>query len=138
MGGYSVTPNGLTSTNYTITFAPGTLTVTPAPLTLTADAQSKLYGAAMPTIGVTPTGLVNGDVLGSLAGTLGETTTATSASDVGGYSVTPNGLTSTNYTITFAPGTLTVTPAPLTLTADAQSKLYGPRCRRSASRPPAW
>ena len=51
------------------------LTVTPAPLTLTADAQSKLYGAAMPTIGVTPTGLVNGDVLGSLAGTLGETTT---------------------------------------------------------------
>ena len=78
----------------------------------------------MPTIGVTPTGLVNGDVLGSLAGTLGETTTATSASDVGGYSVTPNGLTSTNYTITFAPGTLTVTPAPLTITAVAQSKVY--------------
>ncbi len=44
-----------------------------------------------------------------LGGTLAFTTAATSTSPVGIYSVTPSGLTSSNYGITFVPGTLTVT-----------------------------
>ena len=32
-----ITASGLTSTNYTITYVAGNLTVTPAPLTITAD-----------------------------------------------------------------------------------------------------
>src|SRR4029077_13549511 len=37
----------------------------------------------------------------------------------------PGGLTSTNYAITFKDGKLTITPAPLTITANAKSKVYG-------------
>src|SRR5207237_2313028 len=47
------------------------------------------------------------------------TRSATASSDVGAYSVTPGGLTSTNYTITFVDGTLDITPAALSVTTDA-------------------
>ncbi len=124
---YSVTPSGLTSTNYNITFAPGKLTVTPAPLTITADDKQKVYGAALPPFTVKPAAFVNGDTYASLGGTLLFDTPATIGSPVVGspYAITPKGLTSTNYTITFASGNLTVTPAPLTITAEDKQKVYG-------------
>ena len=43
------------------TTAYGDLTVNQAPLTVTADAESKAYGAAVPTLAYTVTGFVNGD-----------------------------------------------------------------------------
>ena len=76
---------------------------------------------------VTYATFVPGDTPASLAGTLAFTTTATTASAVGDYDVTPSGLTSANYDITFVKGTLTVTKAPLTVTAH--------RARRSTVRP---
>ena len=39
-------------------------------------------------------------------------------SSVGVYSITPGGVTSANYNVTFGPGKLTVTPAPFTVRAD--------------------
>jgi Big-like domain-containing protein/MBG domain-containing protein len=54
---------------------------------------------------------VNGDSLASLIGTLTFATTATAASPVGTYSVTPQGVSSPNYTIAFVAGTLSVVPA---------------------------
>ena len=55
-------------------------------------------------------GLVAGFVLGEspnvLGGSLTFATNATAASHVGSYTITPSGLTSTNYTLAFAPGTL--------------------------------
>jgi filamentous hemagglutinin family protein len=125
VGGYAVTPGGLTSANYTIGFAPGTLTVTPVPLTVTASDATRPYGALNPTFGATYTGFVLGQDPSVLGGTLGFTTAATQASNVGGYAVTPGGLTSANYTIGFAPGTLTVTPVPLTVTANDATRTYG-------------
>jgi hypothetical protein len=126
-GPYAVTPGGLTSTNYTITFAPGKLTVTPAPLTVTAEDAQKVYGDALPPFTVKYDKFVNGDNAASLGGTLAFVTPATQTSSVaaGPYAVTPAGLTSTNYTIAFAPGKLTVTPAPLTITAEDKQKVYG-------------
>jgi hypothetical protein len=53
------------------------------------------------------------------------TTTATASSDVGTYPIAASGLTSNNYDITFVAGTLTITKAPLTVTADDKSKVYG-------------
>jgi hypothetical protein len=125
VGSYDVTPRGLTSGNYNITFAKGTLTVTKAALTVTANDATKAYGADMPNFGVKYDGLVNGDTGASLGGTLAFDTTATKGSPVGSYDVTPKGLTSNNYSINFVKGTLTVTKADLTVTADNKSKVYG-------------
>ena len=70
-----------------------------------------MYGAPLPAFSATGSGFVNGDSMASLTGTLGFTTTATASSAVGGYPITPNGVSSANYTIAFANGTLTVVRA---------------------------
>ncbi|HBV99328.1 MAG TPA: hypothetical protein DEF36_20105, partial [Desulfotomaculum sp.] len=124
-GSYAVTPSGLTSVNYAITFVDGTLTVNPAPLTITADNKAKTYGDPNPAFTVSYSGFVLGQDPSILGGILTFTTPATAASGVGSYEVTPSGLTSVNYAITFVDGTLTVTPAALTVTAHEKSKTYG-------------
>jgi hypothetical protein len=106
-----VTPGGLTSGNYTITFVPGTLTVTPAPLTVTANDASRPEGLPNPPFSATFSGFVLGEGPGVLGGTLGFTTPATPASPVGTYPIVPTGLTAANYVIAFVDGVLTVTPA---------------------------
>jgi hypothetical protein len=103
----------------------GTLTVSQAKLTVTATAQSMTYGGSVPALTYTYTGLVNGDASASFTGAL--TTTASSSSGVGSYPITQGSLTATgNYTIgTFNQGTLTVSPAQLTVTATGKSMTYG-------------
>ncbi len=123
VGSYLITASGLTSLNYTITFNTGTLTITKAALSIAADSKSKSYGAADPAFSANYSGFVNGDSQTSLIGTLGFTRAP--GENVGGYLITPNGLTSSNYTITFNTGTLTIAPAPLSVTADNKSKVYG-------------
>ncbi len=114
-GTYPITPSGATSPNYTITFVPSTLTVTSAPLTITANLQSRPFGTANPTLTSTTTGFVNGDTLASLATPVVLSTTALITSPAGTYPITVSGATSPNYTITFVPSVLTVTPV-ITLT----------------------
>ncbi len=94
-----------------VTFGPVTQTVAPAPLTVTANNATKIAGAPNPAFAVSYSGFVNGDTPASLGGTPNFTTMATTNSAAGTYTVTPGGLTSSNYAITFLPGTLTVTPA---------------------------
>jgi hypothetical protein len=125
VGTYPITASGATSGNYTITFVSGTLTVTLAPLTITADSKTNIYGAALPALTATYTGFVNGDTAASLTTPVSLGTAATAASPVGTYPITASGATSTNYTITFVSGTLTVTLVPLTITADSQTNIYG-------------
>src|SRR3989442_13654744 len=103
----------------------GTVTVTPAALTVTADNQTKAYGATNPPLTVSYSGFVNGDTAASLTTSATVSTTATAASAVGTYPITANGAVSANYTISYVSGTLTVTPAALTVTADNQTKVYG-------------
>jgi hypothetical protein len=126
-GPYPVTPSGLTSSDYAITFQGGNLAVTPAPLTVTAEDATKLYGAALPAFGARYSGFVNGDGPAALGGSLAFETPATAASHVvgGPYPVAPSGLTSNDYTLTFVSGHLTVIPAPLTVTAEDTTKVYG-------------
>jgi hypothetical protein len=125
VGAYPIGPSGAVDANYSITYVAGTLTVTPAPLTVTADNQTKAYGAPLPALTVHYTGFVNGDTAAKLttAPTVG--TTATAKSGVGTYPLTPSGAVDLNYNITYAAGTLTVTAVPLTITADAQTMVYG-------------
>jgi gliding motility-associated-like protein len=102
-----------------------TLTVTKAPLTITANAQTKTYGSANPAFTVSYSGLVNGDTQASLATQASVTSSATTASVVGTYAITASGAAAANYNITYAQGTLTVTKALLTITADNQTKITG-------------
>ena len=128
---YSITASGAVDSDYSISYVAGTLTVTPAPLTITANNQTKVYGAALPTLTVTYTGLVNGDTPATFSSTQNTppaiTTTATASSHVSGnpYSITASGAVDSDYSISYVAGTLTVTPAPLTVTANNQTMVYG-------------
>jgi gliding motility-associated-like protein len=124
---FSITATGAVDADYTISYVAGTLTVGTAPLTITADNQTKVYGAALPTLTASYTGLVNGDTGGSLTTPPTLTTTATAASTVAGnpYSITASGAVDADYTISYVAGTLTVGAAPLTITANNQTKAYG-------------
>jgi len=124
VGGYPITGSGASAANYAITYAPGTLTVIAAPLTITADNAGKTYGAANPTLTASFSGLVNGD-LSSVASGLSLGTTATTGSGVGAYPITGSGASAANYSISYTSGALTINQAPLTITADNQSKTYG-------------
>jgi hypothetical protein len=99
--------------------------VTPAPLTVSADSQTRIYGATNPVFTASYAGLVNGDTTSSLSGALTVSTVADTNSPVGAYPIVASGLNSGNYAITFANGTLTVTAAPLLVSADNASRLYG-------------
>ncbi|WP_345191307.1 MBG domain-containing protein, partial [Gluconacetobacter tumulicola] len=112
--------------NYAVTYQPGTLTIDPAALTVTALNQTSTYGQApaLGTSAIRATGLVNGDTVTGV--TL--TSTATGASTVGHYGITASaaqGSGLANYAVTYQPGTLTIDPAALTVTALNQTSTYG-------------
>jgi TPR repeat protein len=85
-------------------------TVTQAPLQVKAADASKVCGQANPSFAATYSGFVHGDSETALDGKLSFSTSATADSPAGSYAVTPSGLTSRNYSITFLLGTLTVAP----------------------------
>ncbi len=84
----------------------------PVSLTITADSKTKVLNAPNPVFTANYSGFVPGDGPGSLGGTLNCTSPASATSPVGSYSITCSGLTSTNYSITYLPGTLTILYAP--------------------------
>jgi hypothetical protein len=128
VGSYPITPSlgdpdGKLQ-NYLVSVTNGTLTVTTAALNVVANNASRTYGAANPAFSGTITGIQNADNI-----TAACATTATNSSPVGGYSITPTLVDPsgklTNYSVSTANGTLTVTPAPLTVTANNASRPYG-------------
>ena len=58
-----ITASGGTAANYAITDVSGTLTVSPAPLTVTANNQTRAYGAADPTFTASYSGFQYGQTL---------------------------------------------------------------------------
>jgi len=113
--------------NYSISYTDGTLTVTQAALVITANNTSKVYGivANLGSTAFTATGLVNGNTVTAVTlSSAGSPATA----NVGTYNIVPSGATGTglsNYNISYTDGTLTVTPATLTITASNQVKCQG-------------
>jgi FtsP/CotA-like multicopper oxidase with cupredoxin domain len=116
VGTYTTQCSGAVAPNYTIVYVNGTLSIIAVPLTITANNVSRAFGVANPPFTATYATLVNGDTPTSLTGTLSCTTTATATSLPGPYPITCSGQTSTNYNITYVPGTLTVTPTGPVLT----------------------
>jgi len=135
VGTYTITCSGAAKAGYEIAYVPGTLTVNPAPLTITARDGWKTYGMTLvwvldaywPGSYITVNGLLNGDTVTDISLT---TAGAPAAATLGTYPIIPSaavGLGLTNYNITYAPGTLTVTaPAgALIVTPESQVMTYG-------------
>ncbi len=114
------------SPNYTLVLLNGSYTVQPAVLTVTAGSTTMVYGDRVPTLTYAVTGFVNGDPPSVVTGSPLLTTTASSTTSVGQYTTTATlgTLSALNYTFQFAPGTLTVTQRPLTVSATGTS-IYG-------------
>ena len=118
-------------TNYIITYVNGQLTVNPAPLTITANNLLKTYGQTVIFAGTefTANGLQNDETVGTVTlMSAGAGATATVAGSP--YSIVPSAATGGTFGLvttrsTMLNGTLTVSPAALTITANSTSKTYG-------------
>ncbi|WP_158543218.1 YDG domain-containing protein [Dyella psychrodurans] len=107
VGSYTLTPSGLASSNYAITYDSGTLTVTPATLTYVATPVQVYAGQAIPTLTGTVTGFQGSDTLAkATTGALTFTTPATAQSQAGEYAIFGGGLTANdgNYVFVQAAG----------------------------------
>ena len=123
----TATLGSLTSANYSFAFGTGTLTIGKAQLTVNPRATVMSYGRKMPTLAFDLAGFVNGDSAAVVSGAPLLTTTATSASPVGSYTIggTVGTLASAMYSFTMASGSLTIQKAVLTVTADSAAMIYG-------------
>jgi hypothetical protein len=100
--------------------------VAQAPLTITASNGTSVYGSSAPTITPAYSGFVSPDNASSLttAPTCG--TNTTSSSSVGSsYTSSCSGAVDPNYSFTYDSGSVSVTPATLTVTASSGTVAYG-------------
>jgi hypothetical protein len=103
------------ASNYTLTQPTlANVTIAQAPLTVSANNLSKTFGNADPVLTYSVSGLLSGDTANSsLTGTLSRT--AGEASGV--YAIQLGALGSTNYSLSYTPGTLKIVP--LVLSGDS-------------------
>ncbi len=107
--------------------------ITPRPMSILADSASKVYGQTFTPASnafTTPVAPIAGETVLSVTET--STGSAAGASVAGStYPIIPSAALAngtflpSNYTISYLNGALTVTPAPLTVTANDASKTYG-------------
>ena len=111
-----------------------TFTINQTDLTVTANDHTISYGDAPANDGVTYSGFVNNENESVLEGELTYTYSnekgeyGTDNDVPGEYEITPGGLTSDNYAITFVPGKLTVNPFTVPLFAANSSNLWMTWC----------
>jgi hypothetical protein len=122
VGSYAYTLGSLAAGgNYTLVLAasPPTFAVTPATLTVTAKSATRAYGAANPAFTFSYNGFVNGDGVGVVHGSPVLSSPAKASSAPGKYAIAADvsALSAANYIFQAVPGTLTVTPAPLSAAA---------------------
>src|SRR5437588_559762 len=131
---YDITPSAAIGTglgNYSITYHVGHFTVNAKALDITANDQSKTYGATFTFTGsefTTNSGqLVNGDTVTTVM--LASAGAAPTASVSGSpYDITPSAAVGTgvgNYAITYHVGHLSIYPKGLDITANNRTKTYG-------------
>ena len=126
--GYTLA-DGNAGGNYAVTLIPATGTITPAPLTFTAVTQSRAYDGTTTATGIPiATGTLYGtDSLSGLSesyaskNALGANLSTLNVNT--GYTLS-DGNAGKNYSVTLAAASGTITPAPLTISAVTQSKVY--------------
>jgi hypothetical protein len=109
--------------NYTITYNTANFTITPLTITVTADAKTKVYGDADPTLTGTLSGFLAGDSVTAAYSRISGETVAGSPYTISAV-LSPAGVLG-NYTITYNTANFTITPLTITVTADAKTKVYG-------------
>ena len=125
-GSFPITCSGPeTTANYAVTYVPATLTVSPAPLTVTAASATSTYGQVPAAPTASYSGWTNGDATAALSTPPSCATTASASSPVGTYPTSCAGAVAPNYQVSYVNGVGTVTPAPLSITTDPKSKIYG-------------
>ena len=116
---YAVNVSGAEAGNYDITYQPGTLTVTDADaIIIRAKSYSRQYGDANPVFEFETDGA-------ALDGTPEVVCSAVANSPVGTYAIELKQGSVKNYNVHFENGTLTVTKAPLVISAGNYSKKQG-------------
>ena len=109
---YDITVSGAEAANYELTFVKGTLTIAAAdPVTITAKSYEIEYGDELPTFEFTSEGA-------ALVGTPAITCDIPEGAPAGTYPIVISKGNVTNYNDTYVNGTLTITKAKLTITAD--------------------
>jgi len=121
--------NADVTSNYTITYSTGTLTIAARPITITGATNSKVYDG-------TPLSNHNSELDNGSTLAAGEilftVSTAGSRTNVGYSNNTPSAAVilrgeanvTSNYAITYTPGTLTITARPITITAKSSTLTY--------------
>ncbi|MBE5790140.1 MAG: hypothetical protein E7325_10905, partial [Clostridiales bacterium] len=120
-GTYRIIPTGAaTQGNYAVSYADGTFTINQKLVTLTADNNSKIYGAEDPTLTAR---ITTGELVGN--DTLNYTLSRAVGENVGNYTITVTPGENPNYAVTVKTGTFTISQKPVTVTAENKTKTYG-------------
>ncbi|HCF1123960.1 TPA: hemagglutination protein, partial [Pseudomonas aeruginosa] len=116
---------GLVSANYDLSYQGNNLTITKALLNVIADAKTKVYGDADPSLTYQVSGLKNGDTAGAVLN--GGSLSRVAGENVGVYGINQGdlALNSGNYDLSYQGNNLTITKALLNVIADAKTKVYG-------------
>ncbi|EPL7660316.1 MBG domain-containing protein, partial [Pseudomonas aeruginosa] len=127
VGVYGINQGGLAlnSGNYDLSYQGNNLTITKALLNVIADAKTKVYGDADPSLTYQVSGLKNGDTAGAVLN--GGGLVRVSGENVGNYAIQQGGLglVSGNYDLAYQGNNLTITKALLNVIADGKTKVYG-------------
>ena len=99
--------------NYNVSYNTAAFTITPASLLITASSGATVYGAPI-AVNAGYQGFVNGDMAGSLTSPPTCGPLFTPATPAGTYVTTCTGAVDPNYNISYAPGSVTVSPAATT------------------------
>ena len=124
VGEYPISVSGGEATNYDFVYEQGVLTITKAYLSAKVNDTTKVYGTQNPIFTIEYYGLKNGETAPVWTTSPTFQTEATKASDVGQYAIKAVNGVPVNYDIEIADGTLSVTPASLTIKAIDATRLY--------------
>ena len=101
------------------------VTVVKIPLTAHVANTTKVYGDANPEFNITYSGFRDGDSEVGFSVPASISTIVDNSSKVGKYDIVASGAVSDKYEISYIPGTLTITKAPLTISAGNYTKKQG-------------
>ena len=101
------------------------VTVVKIPLTAHVANTTKVYGDANPEFNITYSGFRDGDSEVGFSVSASISTIVDNSSKVGKYDIVASGAVSDKYEISYIPGTLTVTKAPLSISAGNYTKKQG-------------
>jgi hypothetical protein len=124
-GSIAIAASGGADDNYSFKYVDGSLSISKAELIVTADDKSKVYGEANPAFTLTYSGFVNADDVSDLTTVPTASSNANETTGAGSKQILASGGDDENYSFKYVDGTLNITKAALTITADDKSKTYG-------------